>query len=130
MTRADVSSNPPPTWVNWLGAGITSMLAVLFLVLVQQVRGQNDQIQTLKQRVEGLENARALERTSALEGQVQTSASRLQALESLRGDVQRLAAQQQRLQASIDQLRGSSAPAPLPGLPPAVTPPPGTPPRP
>lgn len=130
MTRADVSSNQPPTWVNWLGAGITSMLAVLFLVLVQQVRSQNDQIQTLKQRVEGLENARALERTSALESQVQTSASRLQALERLRGDVQRLTAQQLRLQAAIEQLRGDSAPAPMPGLPPAISPPPGTPPRP
>lgn len=130
MTRADGPSNPPPNWVNWLGTGITSMLAVLFLVLVHQVRGQNDQIQSLQRRLEGLENARALERTSALEGQVQTSASRLQALESLPSDVQRLAAQQQRLQTTIDQLRGSGPPPPLPGLPPAMTPTPDTPARP
>lgn len=130
MTRADLSGNAPPIWVNWLSTGITSMLAVLFLVLVQQTRGQNDRIQTLQRRVEALENARALERTSALEQQVQTSVSRLQALEGLRGEMQRLAAQQQRLQTTLDQLRGTVGPTTLPPLPPATIPGPPPPPRP
>lgn len=130
MNRADLAASPPPLWLNWLGTGLTAMLAVLFLVLVQQLRGQNDQIQTLQRRVEAMENARALERTTALEEQLHSSVSRLQALESLRGDVQRLAAQQQRLQTSIQDLQRSSGPSLVPPLPPAITPAPGAPPRP
>lgn len=121
MTRADFTSSQPPTWLNWLGTGLTAMLAVLFLVLVQQMREQNEQIKKLGSRVEALENARALERTSALEEQVHSSVNRLQALESLRGDVQRLISQQQRLQGAIDQLKRSE-PRVLPPLPPATTP--------
>ena len=41
MTRADLSTSSPPAWLGWVGAGLTAMLAVLFLVLVQQLRAQN-----------------------------------------------------------------------------------------
>ena len=129
MTRADLSTSSPPAWLGWVGAGLTAMLAVLFLVLVQQLRAQNEQIQKLETRAKALENARALERTSALEEQVQSSVSRLQSLESLRGEVQRLAGQQQRLQTEIDQLQRGT-PGLLPPLPPATAPAPTTPPRP
>ncbi|MFM8525353.1 MAG: hypothetical protein ACKOCM_07010 [Cyanobacteriota bacterium] len=131
MTRAALRTSQPPTWLGWLGTGLTAMLAVLFLVLVQQLREQNEQIRKLGSRVEALENARALERTSALEEQLHSSVNRLQALESLRGEVQRLIGQQQRLQTAIDQLRRAE-PTILPPLPPAVTPVPAptAPPRP
>lgn len=132
MTSADLPPSSPPLWLGWLGTGLTAMLAVLFLVLVQQLRGQNEQLQRLEAKVQALQNARALERTDALEQQVHNSASRLQALEALRGDLQRLSAQQQRLQADIQQLNRRE-PGALPPLPPAITAPgqppvrPGTP---
>ena len=129
MTRADLSPSSPPLWLGWLGTGLTAMLAVLFLVLVQQLRGQNDQLQQLEAKVQALQNARALERTDALEEQVRNSVSRLQSLEALGGDMKRLAAQQQSLRADIDRLKRSE-PGALPPLPPATTPPGQTPARP
>ena len=53
-------------WVPWLQAGVTAMLVVLFLVIVGKSRQQNDTIRQLQERVQGLENSRALDRTTGL----------------------------------------------------------------
>ena len=96
-----------PTWMRWGGAGLTAMLAVLFLVLLAQMRQQSERLQTLQDRVQTLENARDLERTSALEEQLRSTVQRLQALEGLEQRLQRLSAEQDALK---QQLRAGSAP--------------------
>jgi predicted nucleic acid-binding Zn-ribbon protein len=87
--------------MRWGGAGLTALLAVLFLVLLQQVRQQGQRLQTLQDRVQALENARDLERTDALEEQVRSTVRRLQGLEALRGAVQRLRSEQDTLRQQI-----------------------------
>ena len=56
-----------PDWVAWLQAGLTALLAVLFLVMLGKARVQAERIEELQERVQGLENSRALERTTGLE---------------------------------------------------------------
>ena len=65
----------------WLQAGVTAMLVVLFVVIVAKTRQQNATIRQLQERVQGLENSRALERTTGLEQQLRTTVERLQAVE-------------------------------------------------
>jgi biopolymer transport protein ExbB/TolQ len=91
-----------PGWLAWLQLSLSSMLVVLFLVLLSQSREQNRQLQRLEQRVQGLENSRALDRTTALEGQLRAMLVRLQSLERQGTS---LAAAQQRLLEVEQQLR-------------------------
>ena len=108
-------TNELPNWMRWGGAGLTAMLAVLFLVLLAQVRQQTERLQRLQDRVQTLENARDLERTSALEQQLRSTVHRLQALEGLDQRLQRLSLEQESLKL---QLGASSSPGvePLPPL--------------
>ena len=46
-----------PTWMRWGGAGLTALLAVLFVVVLLQVRGQGQRLQALQDRIQSLENA-------------------------------------------------------------------------
>lgn len=92
----------PPAWLPWLQLSLTSMMLVLFVVLLAQSREQNRNLQRLQQRVQGLENSRALDRTTALEGQLRAMLVRLQNLERRAAD---LAAAQQRQLELEDQLR-------------------------
>jgi TolA-binding protein len=115
MTRSS-SSGPSgsalPDWMRWLGAGLTALVAVLFVVLLLQVREQGQKLQTLQTKVQGLENSNDLERTNALEEQLRSTVQRLQSLETIDNAVQQLSREQQALR---QQLRSRAAePAPLP----------------
>ena len=84
--QAAISTDASPNgaalaWVPWLQAGVTAMLVVLFLVIVGKSRQQNATIRQLQERVQGLENSRALDRTTGLEQQLRTTVERLQAVE-------------------------------------------------
>ena len=83
-----------------IGAGLTALVAVLALVLLQQLQQQASRNQALEGRVQDLENRRDLERAQALEAQLRALAERLQGLEASAGQVQELELQQQELRPS------------------------------
>jgi hypothetical protein len=74
---ASDSNGPALAWVPWLQAGVTAMLVVLLVVIVGKTRQQNATIRQLQERVQGLENSRALDRTTGLEQQLRTTVERL-----------------------------------------------------
>jgi TolA-binding protein len=107
-----------PDWVSWLQAGLTALLAVLFLVMVGKARQQGSQIRELQERLQGLENSRALERTTGLEEQLRSTVERLQVVERNTSRIDLLSAQAEALRAEVRQLKRSSGsgvtpPAPL-----------------
>ena len=121
----------PPGWMPWLQAGLTAMLAVLFVVMVGKVRQQSNDLRQLRERVDGLENSRALERTTALEQQLRSTVERLQALERDQSHLDALGAENARLQQELRLERcgsilpgpegprpGTQGPSSLPPLPP------------
>ena len=86
------ANGTPLAWVPWLQAGVTAMLLVLFVVMVGKTRQQSAAIRQLQEQVQGLENARALERTAGLEQQLRSTVERLQELalaeaQALSGDL-------------------------------------------
>jgi uncharacterized membrane protein YhiD involved in acid resistance len=83
------------------GAGLTALVAVLFVVLLLQVRQQGERIQTLQDKLQTLENEKDLDRTNALEEQVRSTAERLQNLEGLEQTVQSLRSEQDSLRAQL-----------------------------
>ena len=106
-----------PDWVAWLQAGLTALLAVLFLVMLGKARVQGERIQELQERVQGLENSRALERTTGLEQQLRSTVERLQALERSNARIDVLSAENSALRGEVRQLRRSAASSALPSLP-------------
>lgn len=92
---------PLPDWMRRAGAGMTAAVAVLFVVLLVQVRLQSNRIQQLQDKVQTLENANDLERTNALEEQLRSTVERLQGMEGLEQAVQRLSAEQANLKLQI-----------------------------
>jgi uncharacterized membrane protein YhiD involved in acid resistance len=92
---------PLPTWMRRAGAGLTALVAVLFVVLMLQVRQQGARIQSLQDKVQTLENEKDLDRTNALEEQVRSTAERLQNLEGLEQSVQALRNEQASLRAQL-----------------------------
>lgn len=119
-----------PEWVNWLQAGLTALLVVLFLVMLGKSRQQSANIRLLQERVQGLENAKALDRTTGLEQQLRSAVERLQVLERSAGRVEVLSAENSNLQQELRQLRAAAqarateAPAVIPPLPPIKSEPP------
>ena len=115
-----------PDWAPWLQAGLTAMLAVLFVVMVGKMRQQSSSIRGLQERVQGLENSRALDRTSGLEQQLRATVERLQVVERSNAHLQVLDRENKRLNDQLGQLRSAgtkSAPVDdLPPLLPAVKP--------
>lgn len=114
MAQAPDRSNSPerfqslpelPDWAPWVQAGLTAMLAVLFLVMVGKMRQQNSHIRALQERVQGLENSRALDKTSGLEQQVRSTVERLQAVERTTAALQSLSAQNKLLNSELQQLQ-------------------------
>ncbi|MBM5813644.1 MAG: hypothetical protein FJ062_02600 [Cyanobacteria bacterium M_DeepCast_100m_m1_067] len=128
------STSPAPlAWVPWLQAGVTAMLVVLFLVIVGKARQQSATIRQLQERVEGLENSRALERTTGLEQQLRSAVERLQAVERNSARIDGLSREAASLRAELSRLRGTAGapngapsrgdePPLLPPLPPLKTP--------
>lgn len=128
MSRTPARLEAPsglPAWMRWGGAGLTGLLAVLFIVVLQQVRDQGQRLQTLQERVQTLENARDLDRTNALEEQLRATVQRLQALEGLEQAMERLSREQESLRQQI-RTGGGSGETGLDALPPPQ--PPGPPP--
>ena len=120
-TDAIPAASGLPTWMRWGGAGLTALLAVLFVVLLLQVRGQGQRLQALQDRIQSLENAQDLERTNALEEQLRSTVQRLQNLEGIEQSLQRLSNEQETLRQqlrSAGSRRGSSDLEPL--LPPEL----------
>jgi TolA-binding protein len=96
-----------PEWVSWLQLGLTALLAVLFLAMLAKARQQSNRIQELQDRVEGLENTRALERTTGLEQQLRTTVERLQEVERSAARINVLSADNEALRGELGQLRRS-----------------------
>ena len=112
MSRSSASPETTsglPTWMRWGGAGLTALLAVLFVVLLLQVRGQGQRLQTLQDRIQSLENAQDLERTNALEEQLRSTVQRLQNLEGIEQTLQRLSSEQENLRLQIRSASRSSS---------------------
>ena len=99
--RSSSPQAPLPTWMRRTGAGLTALVAVLFVVLLLQVRQQGERIQTLQDKLQTLENEKDLDRTNALEEQVRSTAERLQNLEGLEQSVQSLRSEQASLRAQL-----------------------------
>ena len=127
------TSPAPLAWVPWLQAGVTAMLVVLFFVIVGKARQQSATIRQLQERVEGLENSRALERTTGLEQQLRSAVERLQAVERNSARIDGLSREAASLRGELSRLRGPAGvpnggpsrgdePPLLPPLPPLKTP--------
>ena len=96
---------PLSRWMRLVGAGLTALVAVLALVLLQQVQQQASRSQALERRVQALENSRDLERTQALEAQLRAMLQRLQNLEASSGQLQELVLQQEELRRQLQLQR-------------------------
>jgi TolA-binding protein len=100
------------------------MLAVLFLVMLAKTREQNQLLRQLEQRVQGLENSRALDRTSVLEEQQRAMVERLQKLESGNNRLEAIEQQQEQWRQALSDLQGRGIRRPEPGPDLLPTPPP------
>ena len=104
------------------------MLLVLFVVMVGKTRQQSAAIRQLHEKVEGLENARALERTAGLEQQLRPTVERLQVVERNSARIDALSSANANLSQELRRLRGNqateAAPAPLSDEPPLAPLPP------
>jgi hypothetical protein len=96
----------PPLWTGWLQIGLSTMLAVLFLVILAKTREQSQLLMRLEQRLQGLENSRALDRTSALEEQQRAMVGRLQSLEAGAQRLEALEQQQDQWRSALADLQG------------------------
>ena len=110
--QAAISTDASPNgaalaWVPWLQAGVTAMLVVLFLVIVGKSRQQNDTIRQLQERVQGLENSRALDRTTGLEQQLRTTVERLQTVERNGTRIDGLSRETANLRAELSKYRAA-----------------------
>ena len=101
-----------PAWLVWLQLGLSTTLAVLFVVMLVKTRQQSVAIQQLQDKIAGIENSRALDRTTAIEDQLRTTAERLQALERLGAQVARFTAENTRLRQQLRGLEGSATQPP------------------
>ena len=90
-----------PAWLFWLQLGLSTTLAVLFVVMLVKTRQQSADIRQLQDKVAGIENSRALDRTTAIEDQLRTTAERIQALERLGAQTAGLAAENARLRQEL-----------------------------
>ncbi|MCP9796407.1 MULTISPECIES: hypothetical protein [Cyanophyceae] len=123
-----VPGPPPPAaglppWTSWLQIGLSSMLAVLFLVILAKTREQSQLLMKLEQRLQGLENSRALDRTSVLEEQQRAMVGRLQTLEAGAQRLEALEQQQDQWRSALADLQGRAVrrpqrdPDPFPATP-------------
>ena len=122
MRSSPSPSEPEPTLPTWMrcgGAALTALLAVLFTVLMLQVRQQGQRLQSLQDRLQILENNQDLERTNALEEQLRSTVQRLQNLEGMEASLQRLSSEQESLRqlvrsSSTAARQGRQDPEPMP----------------
>jgi len=107
-------SPAPPPWVGWFQLGLSSMLAVLYLVVLAWSREQGRDLRQLRIRVETLENSRSLDKAADQNGQLRTLTQRLEALETQVAERSEQAENERmRLQQLLSDLRGRT-PAAVP----------------
>ena len=94
-----------PLWLSWLQLSISSMLVVLFLVILAKVREQAVTIGQLEQKMRAIENARSLDRTTAMEQQLESMIQRLQAVEQVGEQLREVDRQQQAFKQDLQLLR-------------------------
>lgn len=95
----------PLPWPALIQIGLSTMLLVLFAVVIGRSREQQQELVRLQQRLQSLERARTLEQAASEEGQVRAFADRLQALEAQMAErQQRSEAERLRLQRLITEL--------------------------
>jgi hypothetical protein len=98
--------SPAPPWVGWFQLSLSSMLAVLFLVVLAWSREQGQDLRQLRMRLETLENSRSLEKAADQNGQLRTLTQRLEQLETRATEGQeRSEAERLRLQQLLMELR-------------------------
>jgi hypothetical protein len=105
-----------PAWLVWLQLGLSTTLAVLFVVMLVRSLQQSATIRQLQDRVAGIENSRALDRTTAIEDQLRTTAERIQVLERQGAQTAALAGENARLRQQLSSAQrgaGKSAATPL-----------------
>jgi len=96
-----------PAWLFWLQLGLTTTLAVLFVVMLVKTRQQSVNIRDLQDKVVGIENRSALDRTTAIEDQLRSTSERLQALERMSAQMAGLSADNARLRQGLRGLEGN-----------------------
>jgi len=114
-----------PDWLPWLQIGVSSLLAVLFVVLLIKSRDQNQRLQQLEMRLQGVESSRSLDRTAALEQQLRTLAERLRGMEGQREELESTRRERDEMRAELEQIRQATPPpgqAPPGSMPPAALP--------
>lgn len=103
--RRAVSATPGVTPWLWLPVALSSMLLVLFAVMVNRQQTQAQRIGELLSRVQDLEHSRALERTAVLEQQLRAMLNRLQELEKQTKQLQGQNRQLKSMEAELQLLR-------------------------
>ena len=96
-----------PTWLFWLQLGLSTTLAVLFVVMLVKTRQQSLDIRELQDKIAGIENRSALDRTTAIEDQLRSTSDRLQALERQGAQMAGLSAENNRLRLELKGLEGN-----------------------
>lgn len=110
----------PPGWMPWLQLGLTTMLAVLFVVTLLRARELSLGLGKMEQRLRALESRQALDRSTVLEQQLRSMLERLQALEGKAERLHALEGDRQRLEQELNELRSRTSGRPAPeGAPPA-----------
>jgi septal ring factor EnvC (AmiA/AmiB activator) len=107
--RSRGSQNPggQPLWLSWVQLGISTMLVVLFLVMLGKVREQATTIGELEQKIRTIENERSQDRTKAMEQQLESMIQRLQSVEQVGDQLRNVDRQQQALKQDLQQLRNT-----------------------
>ena len=103
---SDQGGQPP--WLAWLQLSISSMLVVLFVVMLGKVRQQAGTIGELEQKVRTIENARSLDRTTAMEQQLEAMIQRLQSVEQVGEQLRNVDRQQQAIKQDLQLLRSTA----------------------
>ena len=92
-------------WASWLQIALSTAMVVLFAVTLLNSRRQSRSIRVLVQRIQRLENSRALDRTAAVEEQLRAMVSRLQSLEARQSRIDDAGALPQRFDQELLDLR-------------------------
>lgn len=100
---------PPPGWMPWLQLGLTTMLAVLFVVTLLRARDLSLALGKMEQRLGAIESRQALDRSTALEQQLRSMLDRLQALEGKAERLDALENERERLEQELGELRSRTS---------------------
>ncbi len=99
-----------PLWLAWVQLSISTMLVVLFLVVLGKVREQAAIVGELEQKLSTIENSRSQDRTTAMEQQLESMIQRLQSVEKVGDHLRDVDRQQQALRQELQQLLSLSRP--------------------